>query len=79
MDAASKLGYFVAGLLVGGSLGVLGMWLAYDAGRLIQGIKDDAQNDEADAEASNVREVEKPKREEPGYIRRLKEEERGRQ
>lgn len=66
MDTASKIGYFVAGLLVGGAVGSIGMWLAYDAGRLIQGLKDDAQAREEIDEAA-------PKREQPDYIKRLNE------
>ena len=66
MDAASKLGWFVSGLIVGGVLGVVGMWLAYDAGRLIHGLKDDAQAREEIEEAA-------PKREQPDYIKRLNE------
>lgn len=66
MDAASKLGWLVSGLIVGGVLGVVGMWLAYDAGRLIQGLKDDAQAREEIEEAA-------PKREQPDYIKRLNE------
>ena len=79
MDAASKLGWFVAGLIVGGSIGVIGMWLAYGAGRLLQGLEDDAEDEtgdygiELEAALDADADTEKPSREEPGYIRRLNE------
>ena len=75
MDTASKIGYFVAGLIAGGVVGVVGMWLAYDAGQLVEGLKSDSKK-EYEIEVPTELDAEEQKRKEPGYIKRLNEEAR---